>query len=239
MKINLKNYLEERDRLQAFQSVEGPTLTISRNFGCDEEAVIQSLITKLNQLQGEGLKPHPWQYIDKEILEESAHELGIKAIDVDHRVRLHHSAIVNELLSGFTHHYRLPDQVIINKVKEIITTYAQKGNVIIVGRGGIGVTRSIKNSLHIKLTAPLAHRVAIVSKAKRISATEAKELIQRMDNDRKAWAEHLVEHEIDNSIFDLTFNMETATVDEITDLIISLLQKRGLVSPHSSIAKAV
>ncbi|WP_421876396.1 AAA family ATPase [Marinoscillum sp.] len=229
MKINLKNYLEERERLMAHQSETGPFITLSRSYGCDEESVIKSLIQKLNKLGSGGFKSHPWRYIDKEILEESAHELGMTSLDVDHRIQLHHADVVNDLLSVFNHHYHLPDKKIIDKVKDIICTYAKKGNVIIVGRGGIGVTRKLPNSLHIKLNAPLEHRIQVVSEVKKISATEAEKLIHKTDHSRKLWAEHLIDKAIDTSIFDLIFNMESTSVDEITDMIIAVLQKRALV----------
>jgi len=229
MKINLKTYLEERERMLNSQSV-GPVITISRDYGCDEESVVKLLISKLNHLNGIGLKSHPWRYIDKEILDESARDLGIKAYDVDHRVIAHHSEVISELLSSFTHHYRLPDKKIIEKVKEIITTYARKGNVVIVGRGGVGVTKSMENSLHIKLTAPLEFRAEVVSDFKGVSIAEAKELIHRVDKDRKAWAEHVVDQKITTDIYDMIFNMESTGVEEITDMIVMLLQKRELVS---------
>lgn len=237
MKINLKDYLDERERMLSYQSIVGPVITISRNYGCDEESVVKSLITKLNNLQG-GLKPYPWKYIDKEILEDAARELGMKAFDVDHRVLLHNAEVVSEWLSGFTQHYKLPDTKILDKVKEIITTYGKKGNVIIVGRGGIGVTKSMENSLHIKLTAPLAHRIKTISHVKGISSIEAEQLANRVDKDRKAWAEHLIEKDLDPSVFDVIYNMETTSVDEITDMIVALLQKRGLVSVNSRALKS-
>lgn len=237
MKINLKTYLEERERtLAQQQSVTGPVITISRNYGCDEESVVKSLIYKLNHLGGSGLKPHPWKYIDKEILEESASELGMKPREVNQRVISHHSDVVNEVLSGFLHHYRLPDKKILDKVKDIIMTYAQKGNVIIIGRGGIGVTRTLPNSLHIKLTAPLAHRMEVISKVKGISLAEAEQVIRQVDKERKAWAEHVVDKELNNSIFDMIFNMESTSIDEITDMMVALLQKRALVPAEELLA---
>ncbi|WP_258098654.1 cytidylate kinase-like family protein [Marinoscillum pacificum] len=236
MKINLKTYLDERERVLAHQSVAGPVITISRNYGCDEEAVVKLLIQKLNNLGSGGLKSHPWKYIDKEILDESAAELGISATDVDHRIQLHHSDIVNDLLSGFNHHYRIRDKTILDKVKDIICTYAKKGNVVIIGRGGVGVTKNLPNSLHIKLTAPVQFRAEVIAKVKGVSISEAEEAIKRVDTDRKAWAEHLVDRKLNESIYDVTYNMETTSIDEITDMIVNILQKRALVPAEMALA---
>lgn len=48
--------------------------------------------------------------------------------------------------------------------------------------------------------------------------------------------EHLIDREIDSSIFDVTYNMQSTSVEEITDLIIRILQKRALVPAEMAIA---
>lgn len=227
--MNIKNYLDERDRVLPIPNVQGPVITISRSFGCNHEAVVGSLISKLNDLGVGGLKSHPWTYIDKEIIEEAASDLGMKTIDVEHRVLLHHSAVVTDLLSGFSQYYSLSDKTIIDDVKSVISGYAERGNVIIIGRGGVGVTRSIRNSVHVRLTAPLEYRAEVVAKANDINKLDAIAFIQRVDRDRRLWAEHLLEQKIDDSIFDLTFSMQSLRVSEITDIIINLMQKREMV----------
>jgi cytidylate kinase len=229
MKINLRDYLAERELMLQNRPLSGPVITISRNYGCDDKTVVHTLINKLNHLHEGGLKKHPWSYIDREIMEDSAKELGINTHDLDHRVLLHNVDHVSALFASFTHKYVIPDKKILQKVQEIILTYATKGNVIIIGRGGIGVTKSMKNSLHIKLGAPLDFRIAAVSQAKNISTIEAEEYIKRMDKYRKDWAEHLIDKPLDSSVFDVIFNMETTSIDEITNAIVALLQKRGLV----------
>ncbi|MCV9385211.1 cytidylate kinase-like family protein [Reichenbachiella ulvae] len=232
MKVNIKRYFEEREKMLATQTVPGPVITISRTYGCDEGAVLKALIGKLNALGPGGMKQHLWKYVDKEILDESAKVLGITPIDVEHRVFLHHSAVVNELLSGFSKDYNLSDKEIINNVKDVIDTYARRGNVVIVGRGGVGVVRYLRNSLHIQLTAPLEARAKWVSEKQELSREESIDLIRRMDSYRRTWTEHLIEQPIDDGIFDLSLNMQHLSVEEIADIIVSLMQKRRLVPLH-------
>lgn len=233
MKINIKEYLADKERMHHNHISAGPFITISRNYGCDEESVVRSLIHKLNHMDGYDVKSNPWKYIDKEIIEESAVELGIKAFDVDHRVLAHHADGMTQWLSNFTHHYTLSDKKILDKVKDIIKAYARKGNVIIVGRGGVGVTKSMEHSLHIKLTAPLDYRIKVISRVKGVSALEAEEMIKRVDRERKAWAEHLIEEPLDNNVFDMIFNMEKLSIDEITNAMVGVLKQRELVPVHA------
>ena len=40
MKINLKKYFEERDRLRALRKPDGPVVTFSRQFGCGSNKFI-------------------------------------------------------------------------------------------------------------------------------------------------------------------------------------------------------
>ncbi|MBR09790.1 MAG: hypothetical protein CMP48_19150 [Rickettsiales bacterium] len=228
MKINLKNYMSEREKSLHKQSIPGPAITVSRTYGCDEHEFVKALIRKLNQLRDKGLKSHAWKYINREIIEESAKQLKMQAYDVENRVMVHHEP-QSEWFANFDSHKKLSDSEIIDVIKDMITTYAKKGNVIIIGRGGIGVVKSMPNSLHIRLNAPIDYRIGIVAKQMNMNPMDAEEMIRSIDNQRKKWAEHLIERPIDDAAFDLVFNMERMKVDEMSDQVVNLLVKRKLV----------
>ena len=228
MKINLKNYLSDRDKSLHRPVVPGPVITISRAYGCDEHELVKSLIKRLNQLRDSGLKSHTWKYINKEIIEESAKQLKMQAYDLENRVMVHHEP-QSDWFANFDTHPKHSDTEIIDTIKDMITTYAKKGNVIIIGRGGIGVVKSMPNSLHIRLNAPLDYRIGLISRQMNMNPMDAEEMIRSIDNQRRKWSEHLVERPIEDGVFDLIFNTERLSVEEMTDQIVNLLISRKLV----------
>ena len=54
-------------------------------------------------------------------------------------------------------------------------------------------------------------------------------MIRSIDNQRRKWSEHLVERPIEDGVFDLIFNTERLSVEEMTDQIVNLLTSRKLV----------
>ena len=80
MKIDLKEYLQNRDRFNSEKNRPGPVITISRQFGCEGTLVARKLIQHLNDY------PHnyqePWKYISKEVLYDSAKELSLSPNEV-------------------------------------------------------------------------------------------------------------------------------------------------------------
>ena len=228
MKINLKNYLSDRDKSNQKKIVPGPVITISRAYGCDEHDLVRALIKQLNQLRVSGLKTHAWKYINQEIIEESAKQLKMQAYDLENRVMIHNEP-ESDWFANFDTHPKQSDTEIIDTIKDMITTYSKKGNVIIIGRGGIGVVKSMPNSLHIRLNAPLDYRIGLISKQMNMNPMDAEEMIRSIDNQRRKWSEHLVERPIEDGVFDLIFNTERITVDEMTDQIVNLLTRRKLV----------
>lgn len=229
MKMNLKNYMEERDHALHTPDPPGPVITVSRSYGCEEQEFVKMLIRKLNHLRENGLKSHAWKSVKKEVIEQSAKTLKMQSYDVENRVMVHHEP-QSEWLAVFDAHQKWPDSKILETIKEQMLAYAEKGNVILIGKGGVGVLKSLENSLHIRLTAPFDYRVSRIARKMNMNSSLAEDMVRSIDQQRKKWAEHLVEESIHDSDFDLVFNMERMSADEMADMVVNLLRKRGLVS---------
>ncbi|WP_421877556.1 AAA family ATPase [Marinoscillum sp.] len=186
MKVNLKNYMEEREKNLHKPTISGPVLTISRSYGCDEHPLVNSLILHLNQLRDHGLKKHTWSYINQEVIEETAKALHMQPYDVEARV-MAHTEKTNDWLSGFNSRKTVSDSIILETIKDIMVTFARKGNVIFVGRGGMNVLRSIPNSLHVKVSAPRDYRVGQVVNQMKMNPRDAEDMIRSIDKQRKNW----------------------------------------------------
>ncbi len=50
MKIDLKNYMEERDRLREEKRKPGPVVTLSRQYGCEANKVTIKLLARIAEI---------------------------------------------------------------------------------------------------------------------------------------------------------------------------------------------
>ena len=235
MKIDLKKYYEERERLQQNMAFDGPVITLSREYGCEANRIARMVVKNINE-RPSLKKRHPWQYISKEILDESAKELGINSSQVNHRVQQYDNDPVRAIFSSLGQHYDVSDKKIIDKVNEIILTYARRGNVIIIGRGGNVVTSEIERALRIRLVAPLVWRTEHIAEKMNISKLEAMELIRKMDDNRIKWVEHLTDKPFDDSDYDLIINVRSLNDHEISEMILNLMEEREYIAPASKYA---
>lgn len=237
MKIDLKKYYEERERLSKKTAFDGPVITFSREYGCEANRIVRMLISKINE-RNALLKKSPWKFINKEILEESAKDLGLHPSQIDQRIQSHDDGSLSTLFSSLGQHYELADRKIIEKVKDIILNYARKGNVVIVGRGGSIVTRDIENAIRVRLVAPLEWRAKVIADKMKVTPKEALLIIKKFDENRIKWMEHLANKSFDISVFDLIINVKHVSDDEILAVLLNLMETRGYIAPTSQVLKS-
>jgi len=207
----------------------GPVVTISREYGCPAKRLAGMLSSALNRTELEHHSKHHWQWIGKEILDESAKELKLKPNMIREVANKEDSGVVDEIVMSLSHKYYPGDHKIKKTMGEVIRSFAEQGHVIIVGRGGVSITRNISDSLHIKIQAPLEWRVNYVSKNQMISLTEARKKIQTIDMQRKMISEYFEGGKIDNSAFDVIFNYMTLDEEDIIATIMRLMESKDLI----------
>ncbi len=229
MKINLKKYMNERDRLKALRKPDGPVVTVSREYGCGSNKVVLKLLSKISKYNEGKVDKVSWKYINKEIIEESAKELHLIPQRLEERVITHGTSMIDDIFSGFSHHYNLSNKKILETVKDIIETYSRTGNVIVVGRGGAALTHRMRNSLHVRFMAPIDWRINQISELKEITKRDAMALIEKVDNERRLWTENLSQKPFSNSIFDVVLNRAKLADDEIVDIIFNLMAERKFI----------
>lgn len=207
----------------------GPTVTISREYGCPAKRLAGMLSSELNRREIENYSKHRWQWIGKEILDESARELNLKSDVIRDVANKEESGVVGDIVMSLSHKYYPGDQKIKKTIGEVIRSFAEQGHVIIIGRGGVSITRDIPDSLHIRLMAPLEWRINDVSKNHMISLAEAKKKIQTIDAHRIKLCEFFEGSKIDNSAFDVIFNYMTLDEEDIITTIIKLMESKNLI----------
>lgn len=117
----------------------------------------------------------------------------------------------------------LQDLTIGNLVEIIRAGYA-KGNVVIVGRGGMAALQDKPDVLHVRILAPLALRVRRLQEHEGLSLEEAQKKIRERDLSDVEWIKRyfgLDSHE--PSLFDVIINTAKYTPADAADLVIKAL----------------
>jgi len=202
----------------------GPVITISREYGCPSKLIAGLLADRINR----GSTRKKWNWISKEILDESARKLGLTPREIkyifDYKKR---SFLEDLLISQEKKQYYHSEWAVRKAIGEVIRATAMEGHVIIVGRAGVALTRNIEASLHVRLTAPEAWRIAQVAKSHNITEDKAAKLIRELDKNRKQFLEYYLKKPFDLSLFDVIFNCSTLTKEKIAAAIYHIAGEKG------------
>jgi len=128
-----------------------------------------------------------------------------------------------QLLPGrYLRHLDLrPDEYLQHLTKVVLDIGEREGGVI-VGRGANFIFPR-ENCLRVRVVAPLEMRMDYIASIVDISTVRAKLLILQREADRKAFAKHYFQANIDDpSNYDLVFNMDLFTLDEAIESVMHL-----------------
>ena len=230
MKIDLSKYLTERyqDSLMK-QEYEGPVVTIARDFGCPARKIAARIVNQLNQLTDSRSKNIRWRWISKEILAESARELEMDPADIKYVFQYEKKTVFDDILSSQSRKYYKSDRKIRKTIAQVIRNIASEGNVVIIGRGGVAITKEIERSLHIKLEAPLEWRALRASEKFCISLEQAKKRAIEIDKKREEFRNYFQGKGSDYTRFDVRYNCMTLSLDDIACSIVHILRCRKFV----------
>ena len=228
-KANLLDYLTQRHYKHHPASKDpGPVITISREYGCPAKrlaARLSDMLTDKTIVKGE---KKPWRWISKEIMYESAKELNLEPKSIKYVFDYEQKSIIDDILSSHSQKYYKSDRKIRSTVADVIRDFAEEGFAIIVGRGGVAITKDIPRSLHVHLEAPLEWRAIRASEKHGISIEEAKRCAVDIDKKRKEFREYFEGKETDYTRFDITLNCMTLSIDEMARIIVCAAASRNL-----------
>jgi len=201
----------------------GPVITVSRLTGCDGREVAAELVAKLNLR----FNTNKWKWVDKDIIYHAAHELRTDT----HRVETYYQGFgmsdISQMIMAFSGTF-VTDSCVKKAHREVVTSSARDGYAVIIGRGGVAITREMTNSLHVKLVAPLPWRIDNVTKKKEMSAEKAEEYIVETDEKRHK----LIIDFLDKKplcldyLFDVTLNRGSFSIDQISSMILDLYETK-------------
>ncbi len=222
------DYFDERYResvLSGPASDDGPVITISRQTGCDAREIAASIVDRLNLK----LNTNKWKWVDKDIIYSIARELNTDTQRVENYYEGIKLSNLSEMIMAFSGGF-VSDLRVKKAIKDIVLSISKEGNVVIVGRGSVSIAHEIKDSLHIKLVAPFSWRVQNVMRKKDMNALTAEKYVIETDAKRNDLINTFLDKKTTNieSLFDLTLNRESFSIQDSADIIVSMYDRKVL-----------
>lgn len=201
----------------------GPVITISRLTGCDGREVAAALAAMLNLRQN----TNKWRWIDKDIIYHAAHELKTDT----NRVETYYQGMtmndMSEMIMAFSGTF-VSDSSVKKAIREVVMSIAREGHAVIIGRGGVAITRDMTNALHIRLVAPLYWRVENVMKKKGMIIEKAEEYVIETDEKRNKMILSFLDKKPQaiDYLFDSTLNRSSFSIDQLSALILGMYEAK-------------
>ena len=214
----LSGWVNVHDRLSQQRGGAHPTITISRQFGCEAYPLAERL-QQLLEARGIG----HWAVVDKALLERVSAEthlserllgrLGDESQALD---------VLSSVIPGWTTH---------EEAYEILARYvvriARDGNAIIVGRGGAVLTQTLPNCFHFRLEAPHDSRVASIARRMGVKEAEADALVAEHQAGRERFIERFLHCSIgDTRYYHAVFNTAKSPLERIAASILDLVPEK-------------
>lgn len=197
-----------------------PFVTISRQGGAGGRTFGQLLVNRLNTLDpGE----EPWTLWDRQLVEKIAEDHKIARELVESLGETSRSWF-EDFLAALSVQGDETEARIYQVVATAIRAMAQKGRVVIVGRGGVYITRNLPGGVHLRLVAPVEYRAKHMAEQLQMSYEAALAHVHQLDRQREIfyhryWPKQVVGVEA----FTLTINMSMVGEDRAVDSAIPLI----------------
>ena len=222
VEMRLRSLLEinrRRDENAASRGKIRPTITISREFGCEAYPMTVILKEIMEKKTGQ-----PWAIMDKALLDEVAknHQLSEELV---HSLGEKKSRIMDEVLATFSPHWKSDNDYFRLLCKHVFSL-AEKGNSIIVGRGSAITTQQLKNCYHFRMYASHAFKVTSIAKRLDISREEAERVVEKNQKQRYAFIHDYFNIDPrDLRFYHLVFNNDKNLPERIARMIAEYVPK--------------
>jgi cytidylate kinase len=114
----------------------------------------------------------------------------------------------------------LDEKTYISTISAIIQDLAEKGGVVILGRGSQIILRDWPATLHAYVTAPLELRIERVGEREGVSAEEAAKTVHESDKNRLAFYHKFFKIDVDDpNLYDLVVNTANLSYEAAADLV--------------------
>lgn len=192
-----------------------PSITISREFGCEGFPLAQHLKERLEQVSG-----RTWTVFDKALVDRVAFDERLSRDLLTHLGNESHAQDVLRTHFGFLTH----DEAYA-KVVEHLVPIAMAGGAIIVGRGGAVVCQDLANCFHFRLVGSPEFRAAALARRLALPPGEAEAMVRKQSRLREAFISKCLHADITAPRwYDAVFNNERLSVERIAEACLRLVE---------------
>jgi cytidylate kinase len=189
------------------------TIALSREAGTLGAAVAQELSTRLN-----------WPVYDHELLVELAKDLGVGTRlleEADEKP----ASWLQECVEAFAAVPTVGETTYFRHLLKALQSLSAHGECVIVGRGAAQILPPA-TTLRVRLFAALEDRIAVVSRERGVSSSEAARYVETTDRARIRFIkDHFHKDPTDPQHYDLVLNSSRFSVVECADLILEALRR--------------
>jgi cytidylate kinase len=214
-----------------------PFVTISRQAGAGGVTFSRLLAEYLNQRDW---ADHPWQSFDRELVERIAadHHLSTDLID---SLEKNNPTWISDFIDGLSHADKTPSELsVFRRVVQTVRALARAGHVILVGLGGVLITRGMPWGVHVRLVAPFEWRVKNLARLQNISEEDARQRVTVLDRDRDAFLRKYWPNDglLRPDLFHLTLNSAVLSEQEMIQATVPLIHESATFTYHGQMQPA-
>jgi len=195
-----------------------PTITITREFGCEAFPVAEELIKLLQQKSGE-----QWVMVDKSLLDAIAKDHNItediiRSLGQKPRWLDEMFATLAPRWKSDTDYYRL--------ICQEVVSIATAGNAVIVGLGASIITQSMKNCFHFRLVADQDFKIRSIARRMKIAKQDAEITVVDQQKERDSIIRKLLDADEHNPLYyHAIFNNGKVKNQKIAEIIADFIAK--------------
>jgi cytidylate kinase len=214
LEVQLQTW-KRRDEEQKCKRV-GPVIAITRQPGCDGEAIAQTLAEEL------GLVLYDWKIVEEIAKDVQVSEQVVATLDEKLRSKL------GDWLDGFTGGPGLSSDQYMQSLRRVLFTVASHGNAVLLGRGANFLLPPETKTLGLCLVAPLDVRVENIMQKRRLSEKDAREHIVRTERERRLWVREQCHTDItDATNYHIVINTALVTTTTIVQIVKEIVRARS------------
>ena len=198
-------------------------ITISRQFGAGGRTLGKKVAQRLNYL-----------FEDDAIIQEIARKAKVSKRSVVGHEQTAGSLISRILSTMVDRSYMerltgdkvgyLDEVIYVETLTEVITEFAQKDNVVLLGRASQYILQNTENVFHVLMVAEETDRIGFLQKAYNLSPDRARKSVEHGDKRRRnLYSKFAKSGYNDPILYDMCLNMSRVPMDRAADLVCKMV----------------
>jgi cytidylate kinase len=199
-------------------------ITISRQFGAGGRSMGKMVAQRLNYL-----------FEDDAIIQEIAKKANVSKSSVKGHEQSAGSLISRilstivdssymERLSGGKVGY-LDEDIYVETLTEVITEFAQRDNVVLLGRASQYILQNTENAFHILMVAEESDRINFIQENYKLTPAKARQAVEQGDKRRRNLYSKFAKTGYDDpTLYHMCLNMSRISIDRAVDMVCKMVE---------------